>query len=77
MARRQSCTNILNGSQGRDDHANLPMDAVLARVSPSGGSFVLGAFTEAVGFEMYGYERRAMKHNGTYYDEELMTYWIK
>lgn len=31
---------------------------------------------ESVGFNVYGIERRALKHNGIYYDEELMTMWV-
>ncbi|RAP76130.1 GNAT family N-acetyltransferase [Paenibacillus montanisoli] len=30
----------------------------------------------SLGFEVYGLERRALKHNGIYYDEELMAYRI-
>lgn len=29
---------------------------------------------ESLGFKSYGVEIKSMKHNGTYYDEELMTY---
>lgn len=30
----------------------------------------------ATGFEPYGLERRALKHNGRYYDEDLMVLWL-
>ncbi|WP_308639391.1 GNAT family N-acetyltransferase [Paenibacillus silvisoli] len=30
----------------------------------------------SLGFEVYGLERRALKYDGNYYDEELMVYWI-
>jgi len=31
---------------------------------------------ELIGFHVYGMEKRALKHNGKYYDEELMTLWL-
>lgn len=31
---------------------------------------------ESVGFKVYGYEKKAIKYKGRYYDEELMTYWL-
>jgi len=31
---------------------------------------------ESIGFEIYGLEKRALKYNGIYYDEELMTFWL-
>ncbi|MFB4320858.1 GNAT family N-acetyltransferase [Priestia sp. BR_2] len=31
---------------------------------------------ESIGFKVYGIERRALKHNGIDYDEELMTLWL-
>lgn len=31
---------------------------------------------ESVGFEVYGLEKKALKYDGVYYDEELMTYWL-
>lgn len=30
----------------------------------------------ALGFESYGQERRALKQNGRYYDEDLMVLWL-
>ncbi|WP_284639372.1 GNAT family N-acetyltransferase [Paenibacillus silviterrae] len=31
---------------------------------------------ESLGFESYGVERRALKYNGQYYDEDLMVLWL-
>lgn len=31
----------------------------------------------ALGFETFGYEKNALKHNGVYYDEEHMVYWLE
>jgi RimJ/RimL family protein N-acetyltransferase len=31
---------------------------------------------ESLGFETYGVERRALKYNGQYYDEDLMVLWL-